>query len=94
MPLTIEKFPEEFISLQLELTHHPDLWPYLAKYPEGETELRLLEIATYCTIIVDGTYGPADLINLAGILAKRLKERRPGRSDITIIQQLPPELLQ
>lgn len=79
MPLIIEYFPEEYIALQAELQHHPALIELLQKHPQNETEILLLEIATYCTVIVDGTYGPTDLIRLADILRKRLENMRPDK---------------
>lgn len=86
-------FPEEEQELQRELIHHPALMDKLQKYPQNEKELILAEIATHCEIILDGYYTGEMLTKLCGIMAKRLKEKRPPpvRSGIVIINSLGVE---
>ena len=72
----LEYFSPARLALQKELEHHPDLWPYLAKHPPAEFELRLAEVAAYCEIILDGYYSPDDLDALCYLLVKKLYEKR------------------
>lgn len=92
MPLVIEYFPPAFILLQQEIKWHPELIDRLQAQPENEFEIRMLAVARYCDIILEGTYQPADWIRLAEICLEKLKAKRPGRSDIMIVHQMPQEL--
>lgn len=92
MPLVIEYFPPEFILLQQELKWHPELIERLQAQPVNEFEIRMLAIARYCDIILEGTYQPEDWVQLAVVCLKRLKEKRPGRSDIMIVHEIPKGL--
>lgn len=74
--MILQYFPEEFLALQAELTHHPDLQAKLANHPSNEFEIRLAEIASHCQILLDDIYDEADLRRLANILTKRLFESR------------------
>jgi hypothetical protein len=38
--------------------------------------VQMLAIASYCGIVVEGSYDINDMVNLAGILVKKLYERR------------------
>ena len=90
--LIIQQFPESYIALNRELSYHPQLVEFLQKHPANEFELRMAEICAYCSIALDGQYTPKDLERLADILLKRLVAKRERRPDITIVQELPPEL--
>lgn len=90
--IIIQQFPESFIALNRELQYHPTLVEFLQKHPANEFELRMAEIAAYCSVALDGQYTPGDMDGLAKILLKRLQERREGRVGITIVQELGPDL--
>lgn len=82
----INIFPEEFIQLNREILNHPDLQVRLANHPAGEWEIKIAEIALFCDVIVNGDYLPEEMTNLAGILTKRLIERRKDNRSILIIE--------
>lgn len=75
MTLHIEMFPESYVALNQELNNHPELCALLANHPPQEFEIRLAEIATYCGVLLDGTYTPDDLEKLADILWRKLREK-------------------
>lgn len=80
-------FPEPILALQEELMHHPELRELLANHEfNGGYEVKMVEIATYCDVIVDGTYGPEQMIQLAAILEKRLKAKRGFIETFTVVQ--------
>lgn len=83
-------FPDDEIALQKEISHHPALVDRIQKYPQHEKELILSEISAYCEVVLDGMYDQESLTRLCGILAKRLKERRP-KPHVEIIQELNPK---
>jgi|ERR1700748_1384492 len=74
--MVIAMFPEEFIALNRELEYHPVLTDLMTNIPANEFELRIANIAAYCEIIVDGSYTPHDLINLAKICLEKLQDKR------------------
>jgi hypothetical protein len=69
-------FPQEFLDLQQEIIHHPELQELIANHPSSEFEVRIAEIATYCKVILDDTYDEEDIKRLCKILTKRLIEKR------------------
>ena len=69
-------FDERLIALSKEIENHDELQQLLAKHPASELELRLLEVATYCEVLVEGDYAPEDLYNLAEILKNKLIAKR------------------
>ena len=89
-------FPQEYIDLQQELQHHPELCTLLANHPAEDFEIKLAEIAAYLLIVLDGDYLPEDLQKLAGIMTYRLKEKR-GAVDFIVIADMsdipPPSTL-
>lgn len=76
MGMVHQYFPQEFLDLQQEIMHHPDLQEKLANHPSNELEIKLAEIASHCEILLDDTYDEEDLKRLAKILTKRLFEKR------------------
>lgn len=87
-------FPGEIIELQREiLHHHPELQERLANHPAAEWEIKLAEIAVYCEVILDGTYMPEEIQRLAGILNRKLIERRKDNRGLLIVAELPPPKL-
>ncbi len=74
--MVIEYFPQNYQDLNREIVNHPKLLELLQKHPPNEFELRLAEIAAYCDVVLDGQYFPSELDKLAGILVKKLVEKR------------------
>lgn len=72
----LEFFDQRLIDLAREVQNHEELQLLLSKHPDGELELRLLEIACYCEVVVEGDYTPEDLHRLAEILKNKLIAKR------------------
>ena len=83
-----EFFPEGFIVLQKELATglHPKLEKLLANHPADETDIKLAEIASYCSVALDATYTLAERDKLCYILAGRLEVLRELPSPTVILQ--------
>ena len=81
----INIWPEELIHLNQEIANHPKLMALLANHPVAEWEIKMAEIALYCEVIVDGDYLPEDMQRLAGILYRKLIERREDNRGLVII---------
>jgi hypothetical protein len=83
-----EMFPEGYIALNKELATglHPKLEKLLANHPADETDVKLAEIAAYCSVALDATYTLADRDRLCFILAGRLEALRELPSAEIIIQ--------
>jgi len=71
-------FTESEIALSREIGNHPILMERLSKHPPQEKEIRLAEVASYCDIVLDGTYSPDDLDRLCWVLWRKLKEKNTG----------------
>lgn len=80
----VQMLPEEFFHLQRELVHHPTLQELLNNHPPEEWELRMAEIAAYCSVILDDVYTPEDIGKLAGILTKKLYNMRPAGTIVVL----------
>lgn len=82
---TLEYFPEGFIALQKELATglHPKLEKLLANHPADELDIRLAEIASYCQVVLEGTYTIEERSNLCSILVGRLELLREIGTDIS-----------
>lgn len=80
--IRFEMFPEGYIALNKELATglHPKLEKLLANHPADETDIKLAEIASYCSIALDATYTLAERDKLCFILAGRLE----------VLRELPP----
>ena len=72
----LEYFDPRLLALQQELLNHPELMERVARHPPRETEMRIAEIAAYCTILLDGYYIPEEINNLAALLTQKLYEKR------------------
>lgn len=72
--MIIEMFPEGYIALNAELAtgFHPKLEAMLLRYPVDEVDLKLAHIATYCAIVLNGTYTLEERDKLCHILVGRL----------------------
>lgn len=75
---TFEFFPEGFIKLNEEIATglHPKLEKLLANHPMAEVDIKLSEIAAYCSVALDATYTLAERDKLCYILAGRLEVLR------------------
>lgn len=73
-----EMFPEGYIALNKELASglHPKLEKLLANHPADDVDVKLAEIASYCQVILDGTYTIEERDKLCFILAGRLEVLR------------------
>lgn len=71
-----EYYPKEFILLQDELFHHPELMTKLAEVPAEDLGERLATIATHCGMLVDGYLDERGLATFADILTRKLYEKR------------------
>lgn len=71
-------FPEEFIALSHELQYHPQLMEFVAKHKPDQFEMRMMEIAAYCGIEVDGEFDEEDFKVLAHGCLMILQRRRTG----------------
>ena len=71
-------FSDSRIALARELRNHPELCKLLANHASDEFEIKLAEIATYCEVILDGDYSPADLDGLCDLLIRKLKQKLSG----------------
>ena len=71
-------FPEGYIALNKELASgfHSALEAKLANHPVDEVDIRLAEIATHCSVILDGIYTLAERDHLCAVLAGRLEVLR------------------
>lgn len=76
--VTLAYFSPARIALQRELKNHPELCNLLANHASDEFEIKLAEIATYCEVILDGDYSPADLDGLCDLLVRKLKQKLSG----------------
>ena len=76
--MIIEFFPEGYIALNAEIAtgYHPKLEALLSKHPVDEVDIKLSEIAVYCSIVLDGTYTIEEREKLCFILAGRLEVLR------------------
>lgn len=79
-------FPEPILALQEELKHWPVLRELIANHEfNGGFEVKMVEIATFCEVIVDGAYSGEQMVQLAGILEKRLKAKRGHIEVFTVV---------
>lgn len=83
-----EMFPEGYIALNKELATglHPKLEKLLANHPADETDVKLSEIALYCSVALDATYTLAERDKLCFILAGRLEALRELPAPTIVIQ--------
>ena len=87
MPMIQVLLPEGLIALNVELATglHPKLAARLANHPADEWEIKLAEIASYCAVVLDGTYSAEEIDRLGFILAGRLEVLRELPAPQTII---------
>lgn len=73
MAIIIEMYPPVVLELQLEMEKHPLLTNQLN--PNMSLEEKIGTIATYCGVVVDGSYSEKALEGLFELLLKRLKDK-------------------
>ena len=81
-----EMFPEEFIQLQVEMSHHPLLIQRIQKHAGLGLEVILAECCHYCNIEIDAELDGEQLAALADTLRNKLltmkvREAISGLSD-------------
>ena len=78
MSYELDFFPDGMVALNRELATglHSTLEAKLANHPASEVEIRLAEIASHCSVLLDGVYGPEQISELCAILAGRLEVLR------------------
>lgn len=71
----LEFFPDGFVALQKELATglHPILEKKLANHPAEEVDIKLAEIASHCSVVLEGTYTLAERDKLCHVLVGRLQ---------------------
>jgi hypothetical protein len=69
----LDIYPQELTALQQELQKHPDLLVQLTSARTFEETLGT--IAAYCDVALDGAYSHEDIVEIAGKLALKLKEK-------------------
>ena len=76
--MVLQFFPDGYAALNKELATglHPKLERLLANHPAAEVDIKLAEIATYCSIALDGVYTLPERDKLCFILAGRLEVLR------------------
>jgi hypothetical protein len=76
--MIFEIFPQEYLDLQAELASgfHPKIVAIISVYPAEEIDIKLAQIAAYCEVVLDGDYDINDRVKLAGVLTKKLMEKR------------------
>ena len=70
----LEYFPEEFVQLQLEISHHPLLIQRLQKHQQLELEVIFAEVCHYVGLAINGTYTPDQLTKIADSLIWELRQ--------------------
>jgi len=84
-----EYFPHPYIQLQKELASglHPKLEEIL-RINGGTAEdvdMKLAQIAAYCSVALDGVYTLEDRIALCDVLVSRLERRRENPNSVIIL---------
>lgn len=84
-----EMLPEGYIALNKELATglHPKLEAKFAELeqPVDEVDVRLALIASYCEVVLDGTYTLAERDKLCFVLAGRLEALREAPTGIVLV---------
>lgn len=73
---SFDYFPQELIDLRIEVQKHPPLLKLLHEQEDKDVYIQILEIATYCKILVTGEYTRDDMLNLCKMLTEKLMGMR------------------
>jgi len=75
--LQVEMFPPQIIALNREIIHHPQLMKILQKQEVKDVYILLLEVATYCDVLVIAdVYTLDDILELCEKLTAELYKKR------------------
>lgn len=69
----LEFFPEAFIQLQQEISHHPRLVQRLQKHQTEDVGVIFAEVCHYCGYAINTTLDGEQLEALADVLLEKLK---------------------
>lgn len=85
--IIFEIFPDEYLALNRELCtqKHPKLQNILAQCGAEDIDMKLAQIASYCSVVMDGCYTLEDRIKLCKILKEKLILLREPEVAQTII---------
>lgn len=83
--VAFDYFPQELIDLRIEIQKHPELLKILHEQEDKDVYIQIMEIASYCKILVMGEYTRDDMLNLCTMLTQKLMSMRT-------ILVLPPTL--
>ena len=86
--MIIEYFPDGYNALSKELATglHSGLEKKLSNHPVDEVDIKLAEIASHCSIVLNGTYTLEARDKLCFLLAGRLEVLRELPSAQVILQ--------
>lgn len=73
---TLEWFPPELQVLREEINYHPTLLQKLHEQDDKDVYISIAEIAAHVGVVLDGTYTRDDIINLCGLLVRKLQALR------------------
>lgn len=71
-----EYFPECFVQLQLEISHHPLLIQRIQKHQQIDMEVIIAEICHYIGYAIDGTFDGEQLAEIADTLIFKLRDKK------------------
>lgn len=75
--LRFEMFHPQIIALNREVGMHPELCKILANQPQTDVYIRILEIATYCNVLmVAELYTLEDILDMCEKLTAELFKKR------------------
>lgn len=74
--LDLQFFPQQMIDLHTEVRKHPALLQILHDQDNKDIYIQLMEVATYCEIVVIGTFTHQDILDLAEKCTAKLYSMR------------------
>ena len=72
----LQYFEPELISLSEEISKHPPLLERLSAQIDKDFYILFAEIATYLNMALAGDYSKEDILDLCGIMEKKLRKSR------------------
>lgn len=74
-----EYFPPIYQDFLHEIySHHPELvaqWEEMDRNNEGDAELKIAAVCTYCKIALDGTFTPGQITDIVELCLRKLREK-------------------
>ena len=74
--LDIQMFPQQMLDLHTEVRKHLPLMKLLHDQDNKDIYIQLMEVASYCEIVVIGTFTHQDILDLAEKCTKKLYSMR------------------